>query len=249
MPIPSGVASVHSLPCDDWTTSRARTSAGRARDPVADRTPLARERPPGIDVVVHHHDAIVLDEIDEPRLGGEVLLHRAVVVQVVAREVGEGRRREAHPLHALLLQRMRRHLHRDRAHPGIDQLAQHALQLHGTGRGESGPPGSVRPALPTSTPSVPIDAAGASGVSSTWRSIDAVVVLPLVPVTPTIDSARAGKSWKAAAAIAAARRPSRTTTAGIVRRRIVLHDGHRRRRLPLLHRDSHVRRATCRARR
>ncbi len=54
------------------------------------------------------------------------------------------------------------------------------------------PPGSARPSLPTSTPSVPIEAAGAWGESSRWRSMDAIVDFPLVPVTPTSDSDRPG---------------------------------------------------------
>ncbi len=41
-----------------------------------------------------------------------------------------------------------------------------------------------------------------------------VVVLPLVPVTPTVTNCRAGQSYAAAATTAAARRLSRITIAG-----------------------------------
>ena len=41
-----------------------------------------------------------------------------------------------------------------------------------------------------------------------------VVVLPFVPVTPTIDNSFAGQPYAADAAIAAARRVSFTTSAG-----------------------------------
>jgi hypothetical protein len=76
------------------------------------------------------------------------------------------------------------------------------------------PPGTGSPAEPTSTPSVPIDALGASAASSTWRRSPTVVVFPFVPVTAVSWSDAAGSPWNAAAATAAASRPSRTTSAG-----------------------------------
>ena len=54
------------------------------------------------------------------------------------------------------------------------------------------PPGIATPSLPTSTPRVPMEAAGCSGESRRCRSSPTVVVLPLVPVTPTSVSSRAG---------------------------------------------------------
>ncbi len=76
------------------------------------------------------------------------------------------------------------------------------------------PPSTGVPALPSKTPSVPIDAERAPGASSRCRRMPTVVVLPFVPVTAAMRSAFAGSSKAAAAAIAAARRPSRTTMDG-----------------------------------
>ena len=60
-----------------------------------------------------------------------------MIVEVVAGEVREHHDVEAKPLDALLLERVRRHLHRDAPHAAVAERAQHALQLDRSGRGES----------------------------------------------------------------------------------------------------------------
>ena len=55
---------------------------------------------------------------------------------MVAREVRERHRVERHALHAPLIERVRRHLHRDAAHAGVDERAEHALELDRAGRRE-----------------------------------------------------------------------------------------------------------------
>jgi hypothetical protein len=50
--------------------------------------------------------------------------------------------------------------------------------------------------------------------SSRWRTSQAVVVLPLVPVTPTTRRRDVGSPWKRAAAGAIASRTEGTTTSG-----------------------------------
>ena len=88
-------------------------------------------------------------------------------------------------------------------------------------RARSTGPGVVRFSLPGTsepsarrTPNVPIEAVG-KRAERTWRSIQTVVLLPLVPVTPTRRSREAGSPRMVMAAAAAARRPSRTTTWGM----------------------------------
>ena len=50
---------------------------------------------------------------EQPRLGLAVGLHRGVIVQMVAAQVGERGRVEAHAVDPALIERMRGHLHRD----------------------------------------------------------------------------------------------------------------------------------------
>jgi hypothetical protein len=69
----------------------------------------------------------------------EVLLHRAVVVEVVVTEVGEDRDVEMDALDPCLDQRVARHLHGDRMTMAVGLLAvahtgQHPLHLGGLGR-------------------------------------------------------------------------------------------------------------------
>ena len=51
--------------------------------------------------------------VEQAHLGGEIGVERAVVVEVVARQVGEGGRREAHAVEAALLDAVRGRLHRE----------------------------------------------------------------------------------------------------------------------------------------
>ena len=70
---------------------------------------------------------------EQPRLGGRVGLHGAVVVEMVAREVGERGGVEAHAIDARLVQRMRGHFHATHSAPQRAQLRE--LPLHGDGIG------------------------------------------------------------------------------------------------------------------
>ena len=42
---------------------------------------------------LYDHAAVRHEMLEQPRLRGEIRLHRAVVVEMIAREIGEGRRR------------------------------------------------------------------------------------------------------------------------------------------------------------
>jgi hypothetical protein len=56
---------------------------------------------------------------EEPTLGRGVGVERSVVVEVVLREVREAHDREARAVDAVLIERVRRHFHRDRLHTGV----------------------------------------------------------------------------------------------------------------------------------
>ncbi len=81
-------------------------------------------------------------------LGGEVALHRPVVVEVVAPEVGEDRHREARAVDPVHREGVRRDLHGDGPPALAGQLGQAGLELGGLGRGEGageGPDHARRP--------------------------------------------------------------------------------------------------------
>ena len=71
-----------------------------------------------------------------------------------------------------------------------------------------------RSSPPTTEVTVPISPVRIPPASSRSRTRKAVVVLPLVPVIPTVRSAAVGSPWKRAAAAAMATRTSPTTTCG-----------------------------------
>ena len=62
--------------------------------------------------------------VEQPCLGVEVVLHRRVEVQVVARQVGESADREVHAVDAAQRQRVAGDLH----HHGVDALFDHHRQ-------------------------------------------------------------------------------------------------------------------------
>jgi len=70
---------------------------------------------------------------EEARLRGDVRVDRAVIVEVVLRQVGEARDRETGAVDAVLIERMRRHFHRDRLDPGVAHAYEQRLQLRRLG--------------------------------------------------------------------------------------------------------------------
>jgi len=68
-------------------------------------------------------------------LGGGIVFHRAVVIEMILRQVGEHGRLEGHAMRARLRQSMRGHFHGDMACTLIAQLRQPALQGHRVERG------------------------------------------------------------------------------------------------------------------
>ena len=72
---------------------------------------------------------------EEAGLGGEVGLHRVVVVEVVMAQVGEGADVEADPVDPVLGQRVGGDLHGHRPAPGVAEAGQQRLELGGLGGG------------------------------------------------------------------------------------------------------------------
>ena len=104
---------------------------------------------PAPGVVGAHHRRGGEGGREQPRLGREVVVHRAVEVEVVLGQVGEHGHREAGGVHPVQLQAVGRHLHGHRPvarsrHPG-----QPGLQLGALGGGagaRQGPDDRARPA-------------------------------------------------------------------------------------------------------
>jgi hypothetical protein len=97
-----------------------------------------RQQPAASLVVVIDHGATQFRPREQTRLGGLVGSEGAVIVEVVLSEIrehGDLKRRAVHPP---LMQRMRRHFHRDRLRTRIAQLRETALQLRRVRRRETG---------------------------------------------------------------------------------------------------------------
>ena len=98
---------------------------------------------------------------------------------MIVAEVGEHDRVELGSVDSVHCQRVRRHLDHHRGLARVDELAQHGLQLGRLRRGAW----AVERAD---------DTAGMPAPSKIDASSAAVVVLPFVPVTPTVASDRLG---------------------------------------------------------
>ena len=74
---------------------------------------------------------------EQSRLRVAVGLQRAVVVEVVARQVGEHRGVEAHAVDPALVERMRGHLEPERLRAGVARLGEPPVHAHAVGRRQS----------------------------------------------------------------------------------------------------------------
>ncbi len=122
---------------------------------------------------------------EELRLRRAVGRHRAVIVEMVAREIGEQRDVEGDAVDAALIETVRRHLHRDRARTRRLVAREHLLQLRRIRRRMGGRLQRADRPLP----SVPTTAARRPQRSRHCAIHCVHDVLPLVPVTPTTHSA------------------------------------------------------------
>src|SRR6266550_3856504 len=82
----------------------------------------------------------MLQVIEQARFCLHVPFHRAVIVEMVTRKVGEHCDIELESVDPPLIETMRGNLHRNRAHAAIRQLSQGSLQLD---RSRSGKPSAA----------------------------------------------------------------------------------------------------------
>ena len=97
----------------------------RRRTSIASGSSAASRRPHSSPTLTTARSACV----EERALRGEVLLHRAVEVEVVLRQVREDEHREPRAVEPALRLGDRRRLHRARAVAGVDHLAKQPLQV------------------------------------------------------------------------------------------------------------------------
>ncbi len=89
------------------------------------------------DVDVEHGAGVGWQQLgEEPRLGVEIGVHALVVVEMVARQIGEGRRAELEAVEAELVEAVARRLERDMVDAAPREHLQLAVQRDRVGRGE-----------------------------------------------------------------------------------------------------------------
>ena len=135
----AGVTTVKVEPSGSRTTSSARQSAG---------CPDGREGRHRHGRLVEQTAAERVVDVGQPAtgplgreqrgLGGEVVLHVLVEVEVVAAEVEEGRHVEDDPRHPAHHERVAGHLHRARGHALLDHRSEQRVQVGRLGSGERG---------------------------------------------------------------------------------------------------------------
>ena len=152
--------------------------------------------------------------LEEPALGEEVVLHVGVEVEVVLGEVGEDGHRPVDGVGAVQGERVARDLHDDGLVPGGEHVGEGPLQVDRLGGGARD---GVLPGHPTMAVTVPSRPVERPPASSSARTRKAVVVLPLVPVIPTVVRRAVGSPASAAAAGAIAARTSSTRISGTPR--------------------------------
>ena len=142
-------------------------------------------------------DAILGEDAgEEPGLGVEIRLEIGVIIEMVLRDVGKARRREAHPVKPFLRQTVGGGLHRGVARrPASAQSASSRCRVIGSG--VVWVIGSAERALDTGGAEVDRVRPRQSQI---WRVKLATDVLPLVPVTATITSGCAPNQSAAAKA-------------------------------------------------
>src|SRR5690606_25363341 len=102
---------------------------------LAQRAAAPRKLP--AEVAVDVHDPLLELTLEEqPRLHLAVRAHVAVIVDVIAAQVGEERRIKLHAVDAVLLERVRGDLDRRRLRAAIREPGELAVQLDARGRRE-----------------------------------------------------------------------------------------------------------------
>ena len=140
--------------------------------------------------------------VEKPRLRVAVGLHRAVVVEVILRQVRENTDAESDSFYPALHQRVGRDLHHGIGAARIDHLGKQALHGQRVGRCAVGRDGLVADQILICADQADLRALCALQKSCLIRYV--VVVLPFVPVTPTTVSFPAGVPYHTAAQSASA---------------------------------------------
>ena len=81
--------------------------------------------------------------VEEHLFGIHIVKHRAVIVEVVACEIGENSTREIESIDAMLTTRVRTHLHESVLASGVDHIGQHLVERKRVGCGLCGRNDSV----------------------------------------------------------------------------------------------------------
>src|SRR5205807_39828 len=79
--------------------------------PEGDAAVLTAQPAPRRIVGVHHLEPVCSEVVQQLRLGAEVGVQGLVVIEVIAREIGEQSSPEREPVHAPLIEAVRRHFH------------------------------------------------------------------------------------------------------------------------------------------
>ncbi len=87
--------------------------------------------------VDHRRRALGQELGEQPHLGGEIVLDHRMVVHVIAAEIGEGRRLQAHAVEAMLVEPVARRLQRGMGDAVEDEVVQRRMQLDRIGRGQA----------------------------------------------------------------------------------------------------------------
>ena len=111
-----------------------RHVSGLAGGGKGDSPRRAREPGPGGVVRVDHRETGIGEIPDEPGFGREVSLERLVIVEVVAREVGENGGLKHEAIDAALIETVGRHFHRDAGRAAVYHGRERRLEVDGAGR-------------------------------------------------------------------------------------------------------------------
>ncbi len=136
---------------------RARRAAPTVNSAQAARARRLDHARRDVAVGVDHRRRAARQQLaEQPQLGGEIGLHRRVIVQVVARQIGEGAGGEPHAVEPLLVEPVRGGLQREMGDAGAGELCR------ASGAARSGRASSASRRLSSgreTTPSVPSEAA------------------------------------------------------------------------------------------
>ena len=118
--------------------------------------------------------------LEQPQLGGEISLEARMIIEMIARDVGESRRRDLQSVEPILVEAMRGRFDRQMRDAVAGELIERAVQRDRVRRRQRAVNFAAR-----RNDADRADAGGADGRARVqiWRVNAATEVLPLVPVT------------------------------------------------------------------